>query len=186
MSTQKRERETINKRIVAEEMRRAFDKEYSDNDVLIGKLQNILNFSSVIVSIVAVIEASVFQGKVGIPFWSMMGISLFLYIALVVVILQGIAPGGYRIPITKNWDVLEDTYFHGTEEETLDLIISEHITSMEFIKSQNIKKAKLIRQSSILTTAIIVILVLAVPVGILLTNSVLSEILFTICKFISA
>ena len=185
MSLQDRKKETINKRIVVEEMRRSFDKEYSDNDVLIGKLQNTLNFSSIIVSIVAVIEASAFQGKVGIIFWIMMGISLLLYIALVGIILQGLNPGGYRIPITKNWDVLEDTYFHGTEEQTLDLIISEHITSMEYIKNQNVKKAELIRRSSILTTIIIVILVFAVPVGLLLTNSVLSEIFFIICKFIS-
>ena len=76
MREQNKIKETINKRIVAEEIRRTFDKEYSDNDILIGKLQNILNFSSVTVSIVAAILASAFQGKVGISFWFMVTISL--------------------------------------------------------------------------------------------------------------
>jgi hypothetical protein len=183
MNEKNTRKETINKRIVVEEIRRTFDKEYSDNDILIGKLQNILNFSSVTVSIVAAILASAFQGKVGISFWFMVAISLILYIGLVWTILKGLTAGRYRLPITINWNVLDDTYFHGTEDNTLDLIISEHITSIEYIKSQNIQKAELIQRSSILTTAIIVTLLAAVPVGLLLTDSILATIISTILKY---
>jgi len=77
------------KRIVLEELRNAFEKSYLASDTLDGKLQNVLNFSSVIVSIASTVIAAILLGKVGIFFWLLLAIVMVVYIISLLIILNG-------------------------------------------------------------------------------------------------
>jgi hypothetical protein len=157
-----------NKRIVLAELQRAFDKKYAASDILDGKLQNTLNFTSIIVSIVSAIEASSFVNKVGNIFWFVLGIVIILYILVVwLVLVRGLNPTSYDQPISNNWDELEERYFLASEEDNLDLVISQHLCSIECAGKENIRKAQIICWSSALMILIVILLFIAIPLGLL-------------------
>lgn len=160
--------EIKNKKVVLEELRLALDKTISAGHTLNDKIQNILSFSSIIVSVVAAIEASVFQNKVGLGFWAMVVIALSLYLVSVWLIFRrGLHPIEYRTPISIDWDELANRYFHVEEEAVFDLTINEYLCSLDDISKSNTKKAKIVRSTSLLMIWMIIFLLLAIPVGII-------------------
>jgi hypothetical protein len=155
------------KQIALEELRRGFEKHFAASDALDNKLQNILAFSSAIVSVVFTIEVSVFQSKVGFVFWIPLGIALILYFISFKMIMKGLAPGSYEIPISKDWDELRDKVFNVTEENALAQIISQYLDSMDKIEVHNKRKASVILQTSDILMWIVVLLLTAIPLGLL-------------------
>jgi hypothetical protein len=163
------------KRLVLEELHRAFDKQYAASDILDGKLASILNFSSVIVSIVSVIEASSFADKVGFVFWFILATTLCIYVATVwYVFSRGLKPSVYQQPISGDWDELSNQYLSAKEEKVLDLIISEHVTVLEEAEEKNIRKEKVIDRAYQLMVLMVILLLIAVPIGLIFSTSTLS------------
>lgn len=157
--------ELHNKTIVLEEMRRNFDKLWSASDTLDAKLQNLLNFLSIIVSIASSIEVSMFQSKVGIDFWYLLFAALILYLIAFLVIIIGLNPYRYLMPISNDWNEIATRYFQPTEGVTLSLFINEYRKRMIGIEKENKPKIISIRLASSLMVLIICLLMLAVPFG---------------------
>jgi len=80
------------KRIVLDELRRAFSGVYSASDVLDGKLQNILNYSSVVASGISIIITIASKNAVGLLYWVFLFISIALYCIMFVRIRRRVKP----------------------------------------------------------------------------------------------
>ncbi|MFH1446221.1 MAG: hypothetical protein ABIG43_02275, partial [Chloroflexota bacterium] len=93
---------TNSKKIVLEELRKVFDKAYNASDTLDSKLQNVLNYSSIIVSVPLAIIASALFNNLGIIFWLIMAFVLLLYVINFILIEIGLKPRNYFAPISQN------------------------------------------------------------------------------------
>jgi hypothetical protein len=158
-------KEENNKTLVLTELQRSFDKKMTASDILDGKLQNILTFLSVIVSVVPAIEATAFQTKFNISFWLIMCLVLVCYILAIDAIIKGMGPRTYHMPISNSWDELSQLYFHASGDGVLDLLISEHLTSMKIAGVENDKKAACLQKSSTLMIIIVLLLIIALPLS---------------------
>jgi hypothetical protein len=159
--------EMSSKHLVLEELQRTFDKKYLASDILDGKLQTMLNFLSVIVAVVPAIAGSTLFDKIGFLFWIPIILVLVLYWNSFRKIMYGLRPSEYYQPISNNWDELDKRYFNLSEDETLNLIISEHLTASERAEKQNIRKEKAVLEVSNLMGWIVVLLLLSVPIGLI-------------------
>src|SRR5690349_12911674 len=150
------------KRLVLEELRRLFDANYAASDVLDNKLQNILNFSSAIVSLATTIILALGQNTLGILFWMLLIAVLILYIYMFKLISDGMKPAVYAFPISHNLATLEAKYFTSTEERALDQDIIDHLHYIDKAIENNIPKAKAIRTSMNIMFWIVILLLAAV------------------------
>lgn len=158
-----------NKQLILEELRRVLDKKSSASDVLDGKLQNIFNFISIVVSVAPTLQLMV-EPKLDLPgifLVLLLMLVLILYIRAFRVIVSTVSPVEYRQPISRDWDELSKRYFHETEEDVIKLMISEYLTSSKDADEKNQQKMLAIRKVSILMYWIVVLLLLAVPINLL-------------------
>lgn len=149
----------VTKRIVLEELRRAFDNLSDANNSLDTKLYNILSLSSLIVSLVGTLQVAIFQQKLGTWFWVPIGLVTILYIAMFALILRALAPKTHLSPISTNWDEMNRVYFGKNENAILTQMISDHLAFMETITKINLHKATTLRRTSLLLFSIVLILV---------------------------
>ena len=168
-----------NKHIVLEELQRAFDKKMQASDTLDGKLQNILNYSSVIVGVVATIMVTIITStlneKVGILFWFLLGVVLILYLLTFLQIKKGLNPAEYHNPISNDIDELNKKLFKVEEEESVDLIIKAYVYCMNEATSINLQKENILISSSNLMLGIVVGLLLTPILGVLIPSPTISE-----------
>jgi hypothetical protein len=94
------------KKIALDSLRNAFDKVYGATDTLDGKLQNVLNYSSIIISIVPAVLTSILFDKVGIIFWMILLVILILYVINFLIILNGLSPRAFSLPISQNINIM--------------------------------------------------------------------------------
>jgi hypothetical protein len=158
--------ETIeSKRIVLEELRDAFEKSYLASDTLDGKLQNVLNFSSVIVTIASTVLAALLVGKVGILFWVLLVIVMIVYFFTLVTIMDGLRVYTYSFPISMKMDTLQEKYFESTEDRALEQDILDHLYYIEEANKKNLQKGKTLDTSIKLLVLIVFLLFFSVPLG---------------------
>lgn len=161
--------EIKNKQLILEELRKVLDKKFSASDVLDGKLQNMFNFLSVVVSVAPTLQLMV-KPKLdfaGVLFVLLLMVVLILYISAFQQVVSTVKPIRYRQPISRGWDELTERYFHETEENVLTLTISEYLTSSQSADEQNERKMLAIQKVSKLMFWIVIILLLAVPINLL-------------------
>ncbi len=159
--------ENVNRKIVLEELRRAFDKTYASSDMLDAKLQNLFNFASIILPVISSVELLIFHGRVAIIYWVLLIIALIAYIIAYLEVKIGLNPVTYQFPISNNWEELNIKYFNSTEEKLLDQLIDSHIRVMEKVEMQNAIKVKAVKIVSFLIMAIVILLVIIAPIGLL-------------------
>ncbi len=153
------------KGIVLEELRTAFDKIYAAGDTLDAKLNNLLTFSSLIVSVAATIQVSAFADKVGMVFWALLGIVLIMYLINYYEITRGLNPSEYFLNVKGDRNTMLKKYFRATSEQMTRQVIWNHLDSIEKAKTTNQRKVKAITLSFRMLAIIVVILLLAVPMG---------------------
>ena len=161
--------ETKNKQLVLEELRKVLDKKFLASDALDGKLQNMLNFLSIVVTVVPTLQllAGTQLDFSGVIFVLMLMVVLLLYFSAFRQVVSTVRPVAYRQPISKDWDELSARYFHGTEEDVLKLTISEYLISSQNADEQNDRKMIAVRNVGTLMFWIVILLLLAVPVNLL-------------------
>lgn len=162
------------KNLVLEELQKAYDKKFGVGDVLDGKLQSMLNYLSVVVAIVPTIAGSTLIDKVGLGFWIIMGLVLILYWVSFRRTLKGLGLSDYPQPISNDWDELEKKCFSSSSEQTLTIIISSYLDALDYAGKQNIKKATAILHVSTLTSWIVFLLIISIPVGLFYPSPTLS------------
>lgn len=167
------------KQLVLEELRKVYEKQFSANDNLDTKLQNILNFVSVVVTIAPTLEILVAPAPkdMSILFVFLLLVILFLYILAFYIIRVGLTPVDYRQPISKTWDELWNNYLYGTVDEAMDRTINEYLMSMEIADQYNQKKIRAVTQATGLMAVIVVLLLFATPVNMFLAHPTVSEVL---------
>lgn len=154
----------ISKRFVLEELRKAFSGMFSASNMLDGKLQNILNYSSVIISVISAIltVAGKFPDgiSVGKWYWVFLLLSVFLYCIMFVRIRIRLLPIFTGFPISGDIEELKEKYFdiRFNEERILDQAIFDYLHFINSASSNNDLKAKEINVSSWFMFAIIVFL----------------------------
>jgi len=161
----KEKKEIVNKRIILEELRLAFDKIYLTSDALDSKLQNLFGFSTAIVGITSTIQTAVFYNKVGFAFWIMVVLVVVLYFLMLWIVVRGLKPVKHNLQITDNWDVLVDRYFHVDEEDILNVNISQYLSAMDNVSKRNEPKITAVRQVTTIMAVTIFLMLLSVPLG---------------------
>src|SRR5690349_1088449 len=130
----KSEKERLeNKQIVIDELRNVYARKYSASDVLDGKLQNMFNFLSIVVSVAPTLEIMITPspGKINIIFFLMLIAVLALYYWAYVLISATVMPMYYKQQITSNWDTLIEKYFNATKEEVFNRVINDYCSSLK-------------------------------------------------------
>lgn len=170
--------EIKNKQLVLEELRRAFEKKFSANNILDGKLQNILNFLSIVVSVAPTLQLMIVPdlNKMGFVFLALLLSVVILYFVSFRRIVAAIDPVYYRQPISKGWDELAERYFHSAEEKAIDITISEYLYSLDDLGKQHDKKIRTIHKASDFMALIVILLLLAIPVNLFFPNPTLMDI----------
>ncbi len=108
-----------NRKHVLGELQRAFDKKVSASDILDSKLQNILNYSSIIVAVFASIITSALLGKIGFFYWFGLIVVVALYIWTYICIKQGTAATTFYNPISNTEQELNEKFIGVRETSAL-------------------------------------------------------------------
>jgi hypothetical protein len=152
------------KRIVLEELRRLFDANYSASDILDGKLQNLLSFSSAIVGLAAPIIFTIPKDQRGILFLFPLTIVVGLYVFLFYVVVEGSKPAAYSFPISMNMETLRNKYLVKSESIALEQDILDHLHYIEQAVQMNKSKARAVQIATEVMFLIVIFLVLTVGV----------------------
>src|SRR6266852_6193153 len=118
---------TESKRVALESLRYAYEKTYEASNILDGKLQNILGFSSIMVSIASAVMGSTLLNNVGISFWFLLALVLLLYVFTFLLILSGLRPRHFYLPVSENLETIKKQYYNSTEDRALEQAIVDHI-----------------------------------------------------------
>jgi hypothetical protein len=153
------------KYIALEELRRAFERSWAASDILDGKLQNILNFSSIIIAVASTISGSALLDKVGISFWCLLLVATILYLIVFYVIMRGLKPHSYLSPISEDPKEIEEKYYNWPKDRAIRQAIHDYLKFTKDLATINSPKVKAVVLSSYLMGAIVVLLLIAIPVG---------------------
>lgn len=164
------------KKIVLEELRKVFDKVYEAGDLLDSKLQNILNYSSIVVSVPIAIIASTFVDKLGIIFWALMVVVILIYIADFIVIEIGLKPKEYFAPVSQNIDIIKKNYYSVTEEWAVEQAIIDNLHCSKEIKKSNELKSNMLTAATILMGIIVFIIFISIPIGLRFSTPTLIDV----------
>jgi ATP-dependent Zn protease len=160
---------TNSKRVALESLQSAFERVYAASDTLDGKLQNVLNYSSIMISIAGTVFASNLIDKVGVIFWFMLIISLILYFLTLREVLRGLKPVHFPFPISENLETIKSQYYESAEDDAIEQAVVDHLHYMKHTMNNiNTPKSKSLVFSSRVMAIMAVFLVLAVPLGLLL------------------
>ena len=160
-------KEIEKRQYVLGELQRAFDKKVSASDILDSKLQNILDYSSIIVAVFTAITTSTLVDKVGFLYWLGLIIILFLYIVIYIKIKRGLSPTEFYNPISNNEQELFEKFIDVKQSQALDISIKAYLYSMYETDKTNNKKAIVLSRSSNLMFGIVVLLLLSIFLGLL-------------------
>ena len=176
--------ETTSKQLVLEELRKVYEKQFSANSNLDDKLQNILNFLSVVVTVAPTLEVLVAPNPkdMSILFVLLLLVLLALYIWAFCIIRAGLSPVRYMQPIAKTWEELAERYFDITPEQATELTISEYLRSMEIARKHNEYKIWAVEHATLLMAVIVVLLLFATPVNMFLAHPTVAEFLQMISR----
>ena len=158
------------KRLVIDELRRAFDKLDKASDVLDGKLQTLLVAASVIVVVAGTLQfaqLSTFQ-RLGGLFWLILLVIIGLYGYLFYIVLTALHTGTFNNPISPNWRELNQRYFSESEDTTLDRLIADYLNCLKPFVDANFKKSQAFDDALKLFVVIVVVMLVLVPVSLLL------------------
>lgn len=157
--------EPIDKRLVLDELRRALDKSYEASDALDGKLQQLLGYTSLIIALSGTLQLTILRQLGGILFWVILVIVLLLYAAIFIITFAALRPRTRKLPITMNWEILDELYFDKGETSVLERLISDHLTDIEESNKINSEKARAVRALMVLVFLLVVVLLIATPIS---------------------
>ncbi len=156
---------TFGYQLVLDELRRAFEKIHAASDVLDTKLQSMLTFGSLIVSVAGTAEVTLQPTNVGILFWIVLVLALVLYLATFWIIVRSLLAHRYLLPVSLKWEELDYLYFGETEEKSLSQLISAYLEVIKQVNESNVSKGRAITHSSYLLAPMVILLLAAVPLG---------------------
>lgn len=166
-----------NRKHVLGELQRAFDKKVSASDILDSKLQNILNYSSIIVAVFASIITSALLGKIGFFYWFGLIVVVALYIWAYICIKQGTAATTFYSPISNTEQELNEKFIDVRETSALDTSIKAYIYGMYVTNEINTRKAKMLERASNLMFWIVILLSASILFGLLFPQLTYSDII---------
>lgn len=137
--------EPLDKRLILEELRRAFDKAFASVDILDGKLQTTLNFTGLIISFAGILQLPHISQKTGLAYllsWIIVILLAITYFRLFIVVFRALKPGTSALPISHNWNELAQHYFGESEDKILLKLISDHLTAIDKINELAARKSK--------------------------------------------
>lgn len=160
------------KRLVLDELRKAFNGIYSASDTLDTKLQNILNYSSVIVSGLSIVLTIASRYAVVCWYWIFLSLSILLYCIMFVRVRFKIAPIEIKFPIGRDGVTLNEKYFDKRfdENRVLDQAIHDYLVYIDKASENNKRKAREIETSSWILFTIIISMLLSVFLGIVIPS----------------
>jgi ABC-type transport system involved in multi-copper enzyme maturation permease subunit len=172
---------TESKKVALESLKYAFEKTYLASDVLDGKLLNILTYLSIIVSIGSTVLASTLIDRVGLVFWILLSVVLLLFLFTFAVIIYGIKPRSFSLPVSTNFETIKKQYYDATEEQAIEQAIVDHVYYRNLIADKNnTPKTRALNLSFFLLGATVVLLLIAVPLGLMFPSPTLVEFLKTL------
>lgn len=166
------------KYIVLESLRYAYEKTFATSAVLDGKLQNILSYSSVMVSVASTVMASTLLGQVGVAFWIILVSVLILYIITFLIINKGLKPRSFYLPVSENIETIEKLFYKASEDDALNQSIVDFTHFRKLIENENnYYKTLAVNQASKLMASMVCLLIIAIPAGLLFPAPTLPDLI---------
>lgn len=166
-----------NKKLALEELQRAFDKTISAMDILDNKLQNVLNYSSIILTIFTAITTSALLDKVGCFYWIGLSIISVLYIVNYFYIKSGLEVATYHNPISGEGSELKKKVIDVKGDASIDILIEAYIFCIYDSSGINSKKGNVFSVSSNLMSLSVILMMVTVILGLTFPDLKLSDIL---------
>jgi len=161
--------------LVLQELQKAFDRKVNANDFLDQKLQNVLNYSSVIFTVASVVIASALLDKIGILYWIGLFFVFVLYIITFLKIKVGQTPTTFHNPISNELDELKRLCIDVKEERAIDILIRAHLSSMYEAGLINDRKDKAFVVASNLMFWMVSLLFISILLGLIFPNLKFSD-----------
>jgi hypothetical protein len=169
--------------LVLQELQKAFDRKVDANDFLDQKLQNVLNYSSVIFTVASVIIASALLDKIGILYWVGLFFVFLLYIITFLTIKKGQTPTTFHNPISNDLDELKKLCIDVKEEKAIDTLIRAHLSSMYEAGLINDRKDKAFGIASNLMFWMVSLLFISILLGLIFSALKFSDFINPVINF---
>ena len=158
-------KEPVAKRLVLKELQNTLSAQLSSAGDLDGKLKQLLNSASLILSIVTTLQITTGIGHIGWLYLIGLSVALSLYVYLIVVIMRGLKPVDYYAPIPRSWDEIAERYFDQDESAALSVLISTYLDSIDKNNSIITNKSQTVKTAATLLVIIVVTLLIMGIVG---------------------
>lgn len=148
-----------NLQLALDEMRLQMERVYQASDALDQKANFLLAGAGIVVGVATVLQPRLIAlSPLKI---TLLGVSVVMYVVMVALVLRAMAPAGYVFPLKADYKVLEQYVLTEPLEQAISNVILGYTTRIDQNKAVNAGKARAIRISMLLLSAIFTLLAIA-------------------------
>ena len=148
--------------LALEEMRLLFRNILESGALLDQKANLLLGASGLVLALVGALQISATSLPSSPAKLGLLLAALAAFVCMVALSLLAASPITYKNPIKASWDELNDCIFQRPEREAILTLLSGYVDQIAFNKTQNHRKATLIKASSVLLVLIFALLIAVV------------------------
>lgn len=149
------------RRLVLQELQAVLEQQMQAADALDSKLKDLLGTTSLILTLITTLQVATGISAAAPWYWGLLAFVLMLYAGLLWVVLQGLQPQGYEMPIPTTWEKIKEHYFGLAEEQALELLIVTYLACREKNELRLKDKGARVRGASALLATIVIVLIVA-------------------------
>jgi hypothetical protein len=157
--------EPVEHRIVLDELRRNLDKSYEASAALDTKLQQLLGFTSLIVTISGMLQLSAMRQIGGWLFVVVLIIALVLYALIFFATFKALKPVTRDWVITGDWSALHELYFNSGETKVLERLSFDYLEAIKQNDAVNMKKAESVQCVMVMIFLLVIVILCAMPIS---------------------
>lgn len=145
-------------RLALEEMRINMQQSLDAGDSLDQKLGQILVASGSVLALVSVLNLALSPSQSDL-YWLIFLIVVVLYMIAIFLALVASRPQRYQLPISPEWEELEDRIFNKAERDVYLTLLSGYVEQIQNNRKINGRKAKLYKFSLLILPGTLILLI---------------------------
>jgi hypothetical protein len=126
-------------KLALEEMRINLQQSLDAGDAIDQKLNSILMAAGLIIALVTTLQISLTSNRTNL-YWTILLIALALYAFAIFLVMWGVAPKEYKLPIAPEWDEIDKSIFGKSEREAILTLLSGYVDQIQ--NNRNINRSK--------------------------------------------
>lgn len=151
------EESNLDVKLALEEMRISLKQSLDAADAIDQKLNSILIASGLIIALVTTLHISIFPNHT-ILTSIILSTLIFLYILSIFIAMWGASPKDYKLPISSEWSVLDDSIFGKQEREAILILLSGYVDQIQHNRHLNSIKVKQFKVSLIILLVVVILI----------------------------